>query len=140
MSFEVPTTGQKLDFKGTAYEGLEITVDEAPLGLLTGIMKGYKSLSGDDLDLAAAADVLEQLTGQFGELLEDWNVTRKGVPVPATAEGLRSFGMQFAMDIIGAWLTGSAAAPPGLGKDSASGETSPEEQAAMAALSKSLPS
>ena len=48
--------------------------------------------------------------------------------------------MTFAMTVIGAWLTGSVQADEDLGKGSASGGTSPEELAAMAAASSSLPS
>jgi len=137
--FELSTTGLKLSFSG-ALEGLEVTVDEPPLGLLMDIMERYEKLAGTDLDVKSAAPVLREMLAAFAGVLEDWNIKRKGVPVPATLEGLRTLGPKLVMEIIGKWLEQATQAPPELGKDSPSGGTSPEELAAMAALSSSLPS
>lgn len=138
--FEAPGTGQQLDFTGTKYEGLAVTVDSAPLGMLTDIMEDYGTLTAEDLDVKTAIPVLKRLLEQFGAVLESWNVQRRGQPVPATYEGLRQLDASFVLDIIGAWLTGTTQADAELGKGSISGGSSPEEQAAMAALSRSLPS
>lgn len=136
--FEVSTTGSVLTFpEGSKYHGLEVTVDEAPLGMLLDIMEDYSRLSGENLDMATAAKVLKSITAGFAGVLEGWNATRKGEPVPATLEGLRSMGQAFAMAVIGAWLTGNVAADDDLGKGSPSGGTSAEELAAMAARSSS---
>lgn len=138
--FEVATTGNVLDFTGTKYEGLEVTTDEAPLGVLLDVMEDFARLEGRDVDVPTAARVLASLTKNFAQVLEEWNATRKGVPVPPTEEGLRSLGSAFVMDVVRAWLTGTAAPDDDLGKDSPSGETSPEELTAAAGLSRSLPS
>lgn len=138
--FEVPSTGSVLDFTGTKYDGLEVSVDEASVGALLEIMEDLNQLSRDGLEVETVRKVFTRLTDNFGEVLEDWNATRKGVPVPPTAEGLRRFGITFVTDVISAWITGTAQADEELGKDSTSGETSPEEQTAAAALSRSLPS
>lgn len=138
--FEVSTTGNVLTFKGTKYEGLEVTVDEAPMGLLLDIMEDYSVLTSGSIDVATAGKVLRSLTGNFASVLESWNATRKGKPVPATLDGLRSLGQAFVMTVIGAWLTGNVQADEELGKGSPNGGTSPEALEAMAALSRSLPS
>jgi hypothetical protein len=140
MGFEAPGTGNKLDFTGTKYEGLEVTVDSAPLGLLTGVMEDYTVLTAEQVDLAAAMPVVTKLLDNFAAVLEDWNVEKHGKPVPPTIEGLRTLDLQFVMAVIGAWLTGTAQAPDPLPGNSGSGMTSPEELAAMAAASSSLPS
>lgn len=138
--FEVSTTGNVLTFEGTKYAGLEVTVDEAPMGLLLDIMEDYAVLVGSNVDVATAGKVLRSLTGNFASVLEGWNATRKGKPVPATLDGLRSLGQTFVMTVIGAWLTGNVQADEELGKGSPSGGNSPEALEAMAALSTSLPS
>lgn len=138
--FEAPGTGNVLDFTGTPYEGLEVTVDSAPIGLLTGIMENYSAITGDDVDMKTAGPLLLTLLKQFGEVLEDWNVTRKGEAVPPTYEGLLTLDTQFVMAIVGAWLTGTTGADDDLGKDSDSGGSSQEALTAAAALSSSLPS
>lgn len=140
MGFEVSTTGEVLDFAGTKYEGLEVRLDEAPMGLLLKIMEDYSRLSGGDLDTATAAKVFRSMCENFAGVLEEWNAERKGVPVPPTLDGLMSLGSTFVLDIVKAWMTGTAAPDEDLGKDSGSGETSPEELEQMAALSRSLPS
>lgn len=143
VGFEAPGTGNKLDFTGTKYEGLEVAVDSVPLGMLTEIMEDYSaltSLTTETPDMTVALPVVLKLLGQFGEVLESWNVTKRGKPVPATAEGLRSLDLTFAMAIVGAWVTGTAQAPDPLPGSSESGGSSAAALAAMAAASSSLPS
>jgi hypothetical protein len=138
--FEAPGTGNVLDFTGTPYEGLEVTVDSASVGLLMDIMGDYEAITAEDVNVKAALPVMSRLLGNFGELLESWNVTKRGKPVPASAEGLRSLDIHFAMAVIGAWLTGTTGADEELGKDSSSGGSSQEALTAAAALSSSLTS
>ena len=138
--FEAPGTGNVLDFTGTPYEGLEVTVDSASIGLLTDIMESYEALTAEKVDVKAAMPVIDKLLRLFGELLESWNVERRGEPVPATYEGMRMLDVNFVLAIIGAWLTGTTGADEELGKDSPSGGTSQEALTAAAALSSSLPS
>jgi len=144
MGYEAPGTGNQLDFTGTAHEGLEVTIDSVPTGLLLDIMESYEAIaamtSSGKLDIAAAKPVIASLLDNFGDVLESWNVTKRGVPVPATPEGLRTLDFSFVMAIIGAWITGTAEPPEELGKGSPSGSPSPGDLTAMAALSSSLPS
>lgn len=138
--FEAPGTGNALNFAGTKYEGLEVTVDSVPFGMLMAVMGDYEAATSGALTSAQAMPLIDRLIDRFGELLESWNVTRRGEPVPPTAEGLRSLDAAFVLEIMGAWLTGSVQADEELGKDSGSGGTSAAELEAMAALSASLPS
>ena len=139
VGFEVGGgTGTILTFEGTAYAGLEVKVDEPPIGLLLDIGEKYEALtSGDVVTMQDQVKLIRELMGGFAQVLEEWNVTRKGKPVPATLEGLRLMGHKFVVAVIGAWFTGTVAVSDDLGKGSASGGTSPEELAATAALSSS---
>lgn len=138
--FDIGSTGQILTFTGTPYEGLEVKIDEAPLGLLTDMMEDYAKLTGENVDVEAAAGLLKKLMENFAMVLEEWNAKRKGVPVPATLDGVRSVGSKFFTTVVGAWLTENVEADEDLGKDSGSGTTSPEALTAAAGLSRSLPS
>jgi hypothetical protein len=141
VDFEVSTTGSVLTFpEGSKYAGLEVTVDEAPVGLLLDIMENYSKLAGAEIDMKTAAAVFPVLLGGFAVVLEDWNLTRKGEPVPPTLEGLRTLGQSLVLAVIGAWLTGKTSADEELGKDSGSGASSQEVLTAAAGLSSSLPS
>lgn len=141
MGFEVSTTGSDLKFpEGSRYHGLKVRLDEAPIGMVTDVMEGYSKFTSGNVTPEEAAKLVTALTESFASVLEEWNATRKGVPVPATLEGVRSLGTMFVMGVIGAWVTGSVAADDDLGKGSGSGGTSPEALAAMAAASSSLPS
>ena len=49
--FEVSGTGTILTFDGTPYEGLEVKVDEVPVGLLMSIAENYTALTGGNVDV-----------------------------------------------------------------------------------------
>lgn len=139
--FEVGAgTGTILTFDGTQYEGLEVKIDEVPIGLLMDIAEKYDALTAEEVDMKAGMKLFRDLIESFATVLEEWNVTRKGEPVPATLDGLRLMGRTFVMAILGAWFNGTVQADEELGKDSGSGTTSPEALTAMAAQSSSLPS
>lgn len=140
VGFEAPSTGSKLDFTGTPYEGLEVTADSVPMGMMLDVMAAYTAFTEGGNDPARIAPAFASLSESFASVLESWNVERKGVQVPATLEGIRSLDFTFAVAIIVAWITGTTSAPPPLPGDSTSGSSSPEATAAMAALSRSLPS
>lgn len=143
MGFEAPGTGRKLSFAGTKYEGLEVTVDSASIGLLTEITEHYAALmalTAEKVELTAAMPALNTLIGMFAGVLESWNVTKRGEPVPPTVEGMQSLDAVFVLEVIGAWLTGTTQADEALGKDSPSGASSQEVLTAAADLSSALPS
>lgn len=136
MGYRPPTTGADLDFTGTRYEGLEVRTGSVPLGML--------------LDIADKAAVIDQKTGpgdlrglfsMFASVIEAWNVEdAQGRPVAPTLDGLLSQDAAFVMAIITGWIRAMSQAPPPLPASSGSGGTSPEALAAMAQMSRSLPS
>lgn len=135
MGYKPPTTGQKLTFEGSGYEGLEVTVDSVPLGTLLDISEKFQMIDAEDI--AGQREVITLFAG----LIESWNVEDDdGNPVPPGLEGLLRYDMPFTMAIIGAWVGSTTAAPPPLPSSSDSGATSPEVLTAMGELSASLPS
>lgn len=134
MGYRPPTTGQKLDFTGTPYEGLEVTVDSAPIGVVLGITEMFAAARKPGDTPGAVRDLL----AKFAAVLESWNVEdRNGEPVPPTVEGLLAQDTAFVMAVIEAWLTGTTGAGEELGKGSSSGATLPEVPIPMEPLSSS---
>lgn len=138
--FEAPGTGVLLDFSGTDLAGLEVVIDSVSLGTLSDIWEAYGT-AREGADATANMVALATLCTRFAACLESWNVTRRGVPVPADYDGLMSLDHQFALKMIGLWISRTTSAGDDLGKDSTSGETSDRELLTQAAaLSSSLPS
>lgn len=99
MGFEVPANVVVLSFD--KYPGLEVTA---------------ASLSMDEvLDLAEQADALRagqansaskevrELVAAFTTRLRDWNCTRGGQPIEATAQGYGGLDARFGTEILLAW-------------------------------------
>lgn len=95
MGFEAPETLYKLTWEDPAMAGLEVTVREPSID-------GMMSMTALDIPDAKKATVaqLRPVFETFATLLDSWNVERKGVPVPATYEGVVSLAPAFAMKII----------------------------------------
>lgn len=135
MGYKPPTTGHKLDFTGTAYDGLEVTFDSVPLGKLLDITEQLQSV--DQGDVPGMRTLFSNVAG----LMESWNVEDKDDnPVPCTVEGLMSQDMPFVIAVIETWVASTSSAPPPLPGTSPSGTASPEVVTAMGDLSQSLPS
>lgn len=136
MGFVPPTTGVKLTFDGSMYEGLEVTMDAVSTGTVLDIMENFDAAKSGDT--AAFKSLLDGFSGA----LESWNIEdrRTGEPVPATLAGLRTLDFTLAMAVIGAWLGTVSEAPPPLPNGSSSGGGSQEALTAAAGLSSSLPS
>jgi hypothetical protein len=85
----------KLDFTGTEYEGLEITVRPVPMSVMLDTAAAVASG-----DLAA----FRHMTATLGYALESWNVEDDdGHPVPADLDGLMSQDPRFVTAVITAW-------------------------------------
>lgn len=136
MGFVPPTTGVKLEFEGTQYEGLEVTMDSVSTGTVLDIMELFESAKSGDVK------AFRVLLDGFSAALESWNIEdrKTGEPVPATLDGLRTLDFTLAMAIIGGWVGTVTSAPPPLPGGSPSGGISREEQTTLAGLSSSLPS
>ncbi|HEV2375865.1 MAG TPA: hypothetical protein VGS19_27320 [Streptosporangiaceae bacterium] len=123
----------KLVFEGR--DGLEVTAEGLNTGDLFDLMELAGSLPDDvtkvKLDAETRNAVMKLMT-TLADALDSWNVEdRKGQPVPATLDGLKTQNLGLVMDIIGAWIGAQTGVSDDLGKDSSSGPTS--------ALERSLP-
>lgn len=100
-----PAAVWELDFAGTRYEGMEVTVRDLPLGMLLDILEGVVARSPDP-------GSARSMYALFAGLLVSWNITDTfGDPVPVTLEGLLSLSSQVVAALVAAW-TASLAQPP----------------------------
>jgi hypothetical protein len=105
-----------LDFTGTEYDGLEVTVR----GVSTGQALDIDTAQNDSSD-EGMRTMLELLAAQ----LIDWNVEDDdGQPVPANLDGIRAQEIALNLAIINAWQTAMAGVPAPLESGSTSGEPS----------------
>jgi len=117
--FEAPDTLYALTWADDpAMAGLKVTVKEPSID-------GIMSMSGMDADpKAMSADKLGAIFKVFAGLLDSWNVKRKGVPVPATYEGVISCSPAFITKIITAMNKEFTKPDPTSPAGSSTGETS----------------
>jgi hypothetical protein len=142
--FKPKRTLYKLDFSDTELAGLEITARGASMGELIEVLEGadrigeLQELDGAQ-DAAKIADQLRELVAPFARKLTGWNLLDDDDnPVPASVDGLLTQELDFVVAVITAYGQAMTQAPPPLRAGSASGATSPEVPAAMAAMSASL--
>jgi hypothetical protein len=122
-----------LDFKGTDFEGLEVSIR----GLNT----------GQYMDLWEAKEEAESggETGRMMHLLAEqliaWNIEDDfGRPVPATLDGIKTQDLDLNLAVVNAWTTAMAGVPAPLESSSDSGEQFQEASLPMEPLSASLAS
>ena len=93
MGYRPKRTPVKLDFTGTEYEGLEITVRPLPMA----VMMDIGSTVGDP-------SAVRHVAATFGYAMESWNVEDDdGQPVPADVDGLLSQDGRFVAAVIQKW-------------------------------------
>lgn len=127
MGFEPQRRLFELDFSETEYAGLKVTTKSVPVKSLKKIIGLADQVDdADDVDAAAVLALIDDLFARFAKVLVSWNVTEGGEPVPATADGLDSQDLTFAMTVIFAWIKTITAAPPPLLAASPGGGTPPE--------------
>ena len=95
MGFEAPETLFKLIFEDPGMAGLEVTVREPSIDDLLAM-----SAAGDTKTMDP--DLLRVMFKAFADLLDSWNLERKGKPVPATYEGVIAQSPAFIMKIVAA--------------------------------------
>ena len=95
MGFRPARAPFKLDFTGTEYEGLEVTVRPMPMSVMLDVIAAVGSG-----DLAAG----RHMYATFAYALESWNLEDDdGVPVAADLDGLMSQDGRFVAAVISAW-------------------------------------
>ncbi|HET7846937.1 MAG TPA: hypothetical protein VFL72_05545 [Acidimicrobiia bacterium] len=136
MGFKKESTIFKLEFEDPAYSGLEVLAKSVPTGDFLDLMDAAakmdltsKTFSPDDLK------AVKILIEGFGRALVSWNLEDDDdEPVPATIEGVRGQELPFLLPIVTSWMDAVAGVSADLGKESSSGETSPEVAIPMAPL------
>jgi hypothetical protein len=119
MGFEAPETLFRLIFEDPDMAGLEVMVHEPTIDdMLT--LGGIDAAGAKSMDPAAVRAMFKAFAG----LLDSWNLTRKGVPVPATLEGVLSQSPGFITKIMAALDKTIARPDPTSPAGSSTGETS----------------
>lgn len=128
MGFDAPSGPRlRLEFDDAGYAGLVVICREPSLG-------AYLDLVG--LAGASTMDGVRHALEQFGnDVLAEWNVTKDGDPVPATAEGLLSLDRSFARAIFNAWQANVVRVPGPLESQPNDGAMSAEASIPMVTLS-----
>jgi hypothetical protein len=122
MPFDADDTIDTYKLRFEEYPALEVTVREPSIGQMIEI-----TAMGSDAKNVSA----EQVTAAFrvfADLLESWNVERRGKPVPATFEGVCSLGSAFVMKLLGALGQAVGGVDPHLPSASGTGPPSALEE------------
>lgn len=139
----VPKT-YKLEFDtGDELHGLTVRCKAIPMGSLISLMKQSTGMvealkQGDftaadiasgkvDFSLVMAGiDATDESMRLFAESLLEWDLVREdGSEIPPTLEGIQELDQGFMQKLLDHWMQAIGGTAPGLGKDSASGGTSP---------------
>jgi hypothetical protein len=124
-TFTPPQMSVKLVFTEPEYSGLFIRAQMVSIGT-------YLSFQELSEEAESKTDRARHMMTVFGGMLIEWNlVDPHGNPIPANTEGLLTLPPVFVMRIIDAWREATSGVSTDLGKDSGSGETSPEQSLPM---------
>ena len=110
--------------------GLEVTVEELSIGDLLEVTEMTAKIpdkAGGQLD-PESSKALRSLMETLADNLVEWNVERRGEPLPADLAGVMRCGAGLVMDIITAWVKAQSGPDDDLGKGSGSGATSDLER------------
>lgn len=122
-----------LDFTGTDYEGLMVSIR----GLNTG---QYMDMVTAKAEVEAGGETTNLLTIMASRLVS-WNVEDDDdLPVPPTLDGIKTQDLDFNLAIVNAWTTAMAGVPAPLDQPSSDGGSSLEASIPMEVLSPSLAS
>jgi hypothetical protein len=104
MGFRPKRTPFKLDFSGTEYEGLEVTVRPVSLSVTMDMVAACATLT---------PATMRQLAATFTYALESWNLEGDdGEPVAADADALLAQDGRFVNAVIAKWIEAMSASPP----------------------------
>lgn len=144
MGFEPKQNVYKLRFEDPELKGLIVKVEPAPVGaiLCATELAGLRDLdlsdpTSLDTEKLQALAKLGELFGMFADALIEWNITKKGKPVPATLEGIKKQDVNLMMYIINSWANASGGVSAPLEKPSNDGQQSAVAYLPMEKLSPS---
>ena len=104
MGFRPKRTPFSLDFSGTEYEGLEVTVRPVSLSVTMDMVTAC---------VTPTPATMRQLAATFTYALESWNLEGDdGEPVAADADSLMSQDGRFVNAVIAKWIEAMSASPP----------------------------
>jgi len=105
MGYRPKRAPLKLDFAGTEYAGLEITIRSVPMSVI------------QDVAVAASSgnpSAFRHIAATFAYAIESWNVEDDDDrPVPADLDGLLSQDPRFVAAVIKTWTEAIYGATPG---------------------------
>jgi predicted RNase H-like HicB family nuclease len=113
MGYEVEEKAFRLKFEERP--GLEVTAGSLELGDFLKVTQ----LAGATAE--EAAKNAEELFQMFADAIIDWNLTKKGRPIPQTMEGIKTLYFDFALEMVMAWVQAMGGVDSPLKKDSGNG-------------------
>lgn len=129
MGFEYNPKLRKLIFEDPEMAGLEARVKLPAMAVVLKVA----SMQGARVD----ADGFKDLVADFADCLVEWNLEKKGEPVPPTLEGLLEQDQDLLIMLVDAWQSGLAGVDAPLETPSRDGEPSLVASIPMAPLSES---
>jgi len=134
----MPKIGRKLlvlRFEDPDWEGIEVKIRSTSMRAILELQE-----QTDAARKGGGLKEISDLIDRFCDKLESWNIEDDDGAIPPTRNGLLSLDFPDAVYLILSWVDAMTAIEPSLGKDSTSGEPSPEVQLPMEPLSTSPPS
>lgn len=126
--YVVKKTLFRLRFRDGRHEGAVIKVRGMSIDDLMTLNGAIPDLSLDGTMTPGMVREYPFLLDMLADFLVEWNLRdeESNVKIPATRAGLGSLEIPFSTEIVCAWLPASAGMSKELGKESSSGDTSPE--------------
>lgn len=115
MGFELEETLYRLKFEDPKYAGLEVLMREPTIGSLV-------DLAALDTEDDVDPNVLAKFFKLLSDSLVEWNLEKKGVPVPTDIDSIKSQPTSFVMDILKAWQINTVGISAPLDDDSMNGK------------------
>lgn len=88
------------------YGGMRVRVREPSAGQLEQMLDLGERAKAGEINKATAKDLFDLLASG----LKDWNLRRDGVAIPADADGVRTMGLPFLVQMLDAWTSAHEAA------------------------------
>ena len=139
MGFKVQRKAYRLAFKGTEWDGLEVTARSLTTGQQLELESARIARAAGGADGDAGTERMVRL---FSGALMAWNAEDEdtGEPIPTTYEGVLSQDVDFVLAIIAAWNRAMNELPAPLSGTSSGGAPSVEASIPMDVPSPSLTS
>ena len=125
----------QLTFEDGDLDGFQVTANGLTLGEFVDVSALASALSTPE---GRTRENIERQFVVLGDALVSWNLLDDDdQPIPCGYDGLKGQDVDFAMVIFRTWMKSMQTVPDELGKDSGSGETSPERSLGLARQSQS---